>query len=55
MRKKIVASLFIASCLVSVNAQELNNEKFQLVAKNVDAIENIVTASGDVVIYSPTY
>ena len=55
MRKKIIASLFIASCLVSVNAQELNNEKFQLVAKNVDAIDNIVTASGDVVIYSPTY
>jgi LPS-assembly protein len=55
MHKKIVASLFIASCLVSVNAQELNNEKFQLVAKNVDAVENIVTASGNVVIYSPTY
>ena len=55
MHKKIVASLFIASYLVSVNAQELNNEKFQLVAKNVDAIENIVTATGDVVIYPPTY
>ena len=27
MHKKIVASLFIASCLVSVNAQELKNEK----------------------------
>ena len=53
MHKKIIASLFITSCLI--HAQELKNEKFQLVAKNVDAVENIVTASGNVVIYSPTY
>lgn len=53
MRKKIITSLLITSCLI--HAQELKNEKFQLVAKNVDAVENIVTASGNVVIYSPTY
>lgn len=53
MHKKIIASLLITSCLIY--AQELKNEKFQLVAKNVDAVENIVTASGNVVIYSPTY
>lgn len=53
MHKKIIASLLITSYLI--HAQELKNEKFQLVAKNVDAIENIVTASGNVVIYSPTY
>ncbi|MDD2896571.1 MAG: LPS-assembly protein LptD [Aliarcobacter sp.] len=53
MHKKIIASLLITSYLI--HAQELKNEKFQLVAKNVDALENIVTASGNVVIYSPTY
>ena len=53
MHKKIVASLIITSSLIY--AQELKNEKFQLVARNVDAIENIVTANGDVVVYSPTY
>ena len=53
MRKKIVASLIITSSLLY--AQELKNEKFQLVAKKVDAINNIVTANGDVVVYSPSY
>lgn len=53
MHRKIIFSLLITSSLIY--AQELKNEKFQLVAKTVDAIENIVTASGDVVIYSPTY
>lgn len=53
MHKKIIISLLIASSLLP--AVELKNEKFQLVAKNVDALENIVTASGNVVIYSPTY
>ena len=53
MHKKIVASLLITSSLIY--AQELKNEKFQLVAKNVNAVENIITASGEVVIFSPTY
>lgn len=53
MHKKIIISLLLASCLIQ--AQELKNEKFQLVAKNVNSVENIVTASGNVVIYSPTY
>ena len=53
MHRKIISSLLITSSLIY--AQELKNEKFQLVAKTVDAIENIITASGDVVIYSPTY
>ena len=53
MHKKIVASLIITSSLLY--AQELKNEKFQLVAKKVDAINNIVTANGDVVVYSPSY
>ncbi len=53
MHKKIVASLIITSSLLY--AQELKNEKFQLVAKKVDAINNIVTADGDVVVYSPSY
>lgn len=53
MRKKIVTTLLFASTLL--NSQELNNEKFQLVAKNIDSKENVVTANGDVVIFSPTY
>ncbi|PKN14156.1 MAG: LPS-assembly protein LptD, partial [Deltaproteobacteria bacterium HGW-Deltaproteobacteria-24] len=53
MHKKIIASLLITSSLIY--AQELKNEKFQLVAKNVNAVENVITASGEVVIFSPTY
>ena len=53
MHKKILLSLLLSSSLIS--SQELRNERFQLVAKNVDSVENIVTASGEVVIYSPSY
>lgn len=53
--RKIVASLIITSALIQASAQELNNEKYQLIAKNVDTKENIITATGNVVIYSPTY
>ena len=53
MYKKIIISLLISSFLLE--AQEIKNEKFQLVAKNVDSKDNIVNAIGDVVIFSPTY
>ena len=52
---KIVVSLALASFLIQVNAQELNTERLQLVAKDVDTKNNIITATGDVVAYSPTY
>lgn len=52
---KIVVSLALASLLIQANAQELNIEKLQLVAKDVDTKNNIITAVGDVVAYSPTY
>ncbi|AXK48848.1 organic solvent tolerance protein [Aliarcobacter trophiarum LMG 25534] len=52
---KVIISLTLASCLFQINAQELSMEKLQLVAKNVDAQDNIITATGDVVAYSPTY
>ena len=52
---KIVVSLALASFLIQANAQELNTEKLQLVAKDVDTKNNIITAAGDVVAYSPTY
>ncbi|PRM90270.1 organic solvent tolerance protein [Aliarcobacter cryaerophilus] len=52
---KIVISLALASFLIQVNAQELDIEKLQLVAKDVDTKNNIITAIGDVVAYSPTY
>ena len=53
MYKKIVASLLITSSLLF--SQELKNEKFQLVAKDITSKENIVVAVGNVVIFSPTY
>ncbi|MBL3520078.1 LPS-assembly protein LptD [Arcobacter lanthieri] len=55
--RKIVASLVISSVFfeVSLSAQELNSEKLKLVAKNVDSKDNIITAIGNVVAYSPTY
>jgi len=52
---KVVLSLVLASVLFEVNAQEFNSEKLKLVAKSVDTKDNIITALGDVVIYSPTY
>ncbi|MCT7482955.1 LPS-assembly protein LptD [Aliarcobacter cryaerophilus] len=52
---KIVVSLALASLLIQANAEELNIEKLQLVAKDVDTKNNIITAVGDVVAYSPTY
>lgn len=53
MYKRILLSLFLTTCLVK--AQEINNEKFQLISKDVNSKENITTATGDVVIFSPTY
>ncbi len=53
MYKKIIGSLLITSALLQ--GQEINNEKFQLIAQNIDAKDNIITATGNVVIYSPTY
>ena len=53
MHKKIVISLLVASILL--DAKELNNEKFQLVAKDLNTVENITTANGEVVVFSPTY
>src|SRR5574344_1716211 len=52
---KIVVSLALASLLIQANAEELNMEKLQLVTKDVDTKNNIITAVGDVVAYSPTY
>lgn len=53
MYKKIVASLVITSSLLY--SQEITNEKFQLIAKDINSKENIITATGSVVVFSPTY
>jgi LPS-assembly protein len=53
MYKKIIASLVITSSLLC--SQEIKNEKFQLISKNIDTKDNIVVATGDVVVFSPTY
>lgn len=53
MLKKIVAPLVLVSSLSF--AQELNTEKFQLLAKNIDSKDNKVIAIGDVVVFSNNY
>ena len=53
MYKKVIASLVITSSLLY--SQEMKNEKFQLIAKDINSKENIVTATGSVVVFSPTY
>lgn len=53
MLKKIVAPLVLFSTLSY--AQEFNSEKFQLLAENIDSDNNIITAVGNVVIFSPSY
>ena len=53
MHKKIIVSLLLATTLLC--SQEIKNEKFQLIAKDIDSKENIVTATGSVVVFSPTY
>lgn len=53
MYNKIIASLVITSSLIC--AQEIKNEKFQLIAENINSKDNIVIATGNVVIFSPTY
>ena len=54
MYKKIITSLLITSSILHAQ-QELKDERFQLLAKNIDTKQNIITANGDVVIFSPTY
>jgi LPS-assembly protein len=53
MYKEIITSLVITSSFLY--SQEMKNEKFQLIAKNIDKKDNIVIASDNVVIFSPTY
>ena len=53
MHKGIITFLLITASFLQ--AQEIKNEKFQLVAKNIDAKDNIVNALGDVVVFSLTY
>lgn len=53
MYKKLISSLLITSSLLY--AQEMNTEKFQLIAKNINSKDNTLTATGSVVVFSPTY
>lgn len=53
MLNKSIASLLLLSSLSF--SEELQTEKFQLISQNIDTEGNIVTASGSVVVFSPTY
>ncbi|RXK00879.1 organic solvent tolerance protein [Arcobacter sp. CECT 8986] len=54
MFKKLVFICLVALC-TSSNAKEFSSEKFQIVANKLDTKGDIVTAVGDVVIFSPSY
>ncbi|AXX92458.1 organic solvent tolerance protein [Malaciobacter molluscorum LMG 25693] len=54
MFKKLVFICLVALC-TSSNAKELSSEKFQIIANKLDTKGDIVTAIGDVVIFSPSY
>jgi len=53
MLKKSIASLLLLTSLSL--SEELKNEKFQLISENMKTEGNIVTATGSVVVFSPTY
>ncbi len=54
MFKKLVFICLVALC-TSSNAKEVNDDKFQMVANKVDSQNNLITAYGDVVIFSSNY
>lgn len=53
MLNKYITPLLLVSSLSY--AAELKNEKFQLISENLDTENNIVIATGNVVVFSPTY
>lgn len=53
MLKKYITPLVLLSTLAY--SAELKNEKFQILAKDINSKDNIMTAKGDVVIFSPSY
>ncbi|MFV0561595.1 LPS-assembly protein LptD [Malaciobacter mytili] len=54
MFKKLVFICLVALCS-KVSAKDLNSEKFQIVANNVDSENDSIIATGDVVIFSSSY
>ena len=53
MLKTSLSSLLLITSLSF--SEELKNEKFQLISENLKTEGNIITADGNVVIFSPTY
>lgn len=53
MLKKYITPLVLLSSFAY--SAQLKNEKFEVIAKNINSKENIMTAKGNVVIFSPTY
>ncbi len=53
MLKTSLSSLLLITSLSF--SEELKNEKFQLISENIKTEGNIITADGNVVIFSPTY
>lgn len=53
MLRSVVAPLILLSTISY--SKELNNEQFQILAKNIDTKDNTVIANGDVVIFSKNY
>ncbi|MCD4759042.1 MAG: LPS-assembly protein LptD [Arcobacteraceae bacterium] len=53
MRKFFI--YYILLLYISVNAAEFTDENLQIIAKNLNTKDNIITATGDVVVFSQSY
>lgn len=53
--RKILIALLIVVQLLSANKKDKDDENFQIFATNIEYDNNIITATGDVVMFSPTY
>ncbi len=53
MLKTSLSSLLLITSLSF--SEELKNEKFQLISESIKTEGNIITADGNVVVFSPTY
>lgn len=54
MRKYFLFFIFLTTFILSAN-EDIKQEQFQVVAKHLDYQDDIITATGDVIMFSPTY
>jgi LPS-assembly protein len=54
MRKYFLFLIFFSTFILSAN-ENIEQEQFQVVAKHIDYQDDIITATGEVIMFSPTY